>query len=304
MSLPDDPTLQLIIAVSIGMVLMLAVIGIGSARMDRSKSSLRLRQEQVQRDEAKKRRGTPKERLRWQMSVRLGWGLALEPYAWFLLFIFVVFSAMLLTLGFSPALTLVLALPLSMFTAYTGASVMHKRRQEEFIESLIGAMEAFSSSLKQGMTKVEALSEMAPSMPEPLRTELENAVSRVASGQSLSAAMSEVELRYPSQAMHMLVTCLHIEEGSVADSVDHIAESIRNDIRVRTEAHVQITKDLREYYMTSSLIALMSAFVLRDQPLGEILSLQPKGIIVMVAVANFLFGIVRIRRTVLKIKTI
>lgn len=304
MSLPDDPALQLLIAAAAGIVLMMTTVGLLSARLDRSKSDLQLRQEQVLRDEARKRAGTLRDRLKRQVSARLGWGLALEPYAWFLLFVFIVLSALLLMVGFPPGFTMLLVLPMSVFTAYMSASILQRRRQEEFTESLIGAMEAFSSSLKQGMTKVEALSDMAPSMPEPLRTELEDAVARVAAGQTLSSSVAEVKERYPSHAMHMLTICLAIEEGSVADSIDHIAESIRNDIRVRTEARTKIAKDLREYYMTSSLIAVVSAFVLRNEPVGELLSFSPKGMIVMGAAANYVFGIVRIRRTVLKIKMI
>lgn len=284
------------IAAAIGIAAVAAVTAVVVYRKDRSKTVMERHSEEA-RLAAKKSQSPPlKKRIQETTAGSLGWGLALEPYIWFLLFVYLSFTAVLAAFGIGTTVTAIMSFPLSLIAAYAVATITNAKRQEQFQASLIGALDSFSAGLQQGSTKAEALSMLVPNLPEPLKTELDNAVSRHTAGANLAESVAEIHTRYPSKALRMLVTCLHVEDGSISSAVEHIAESIRNDVRVRKEAATKITKDIREYYITSAISLMIALFILSQIGLDNMLTPSILSIVIWGGVANFVFGFLRVRK--------
>lgn len=290
------------ISMAVSVVVIAFIMGILVLKRELSKTAMERYTEQVAADTKKKDAPTTKEKLKKATEGSLGWGLSIEPYLWFMLFVFMSFAAVLTLADMSPTTTAMLSLPLSFLTAYAVATITHSKRQEQFQTNLISALDTFSQSLQQGATKLEAFNMLIPNLPEPLKTELENAVSKTASGSNLADAVADIYNRYPSKAMHMLIICLYIEDGSIATAIGHIADSIRNDIGVRKEAEAKITKDAREYYLTSGMIILISVFVLREMDLESLLKPSVVSGVMWAVAANFAFGVIRARKTIASIR--
>lgn len=159
-------------------------------------------------------------------------------------------------LGATPLIGVLIAAPLSAGTATTLLRVLETRRRRRFNEQLITALFALASHLETGAGVQRAFDLTIPSLEEPLRTELANALAAGAAT-DLGEALDELRERWPSRALDVTTASyrLHLETGgALAPVFRSAAELLRADFAISQEASAEISQTRGEFFLVIGII--------------------------------------------------
>lgn len=236
-----------------------------------------------------------------------GWDGDSAPLVLFAAVLYLLVYVVLGVVGLKPVVGALAAFPGSIVVVwFFRASAIGKRRRA-FNRQLMQALDLFAAQLKGGLSPVRAIEQVLPSLPQPLRGEFGLALEQHRAAKSLGDALSEIQVRYPSRAMQMLVVTVRIDEergGKMADALEQAAENVRRDFELGAEAQAELSQEKSQFYGIIIILALFTFLTLgRADPTAKAAYLSPSGLaVIVVAVSNAAFGIFRVLRVFAKAK--
>lgn len=248
--------------------------------------------------------------LRQRLAVKAqhyGWFGPIEPLAWGWAFLYSLCAVALTVVGLNSWLGVALAVPLSTVAVAMVSSSLKAKRQRLFHAQLMAAFDQFAAQLRQGSSAPRAFEDLAPSLPEPLRTEILGVVDQHRNARSLADAMEEVAARYPSNAMRLFIAALRVGEdrgGKLAPAMEHAAVSLRQEFELSAETNAEIQQERLQFIGIVGIVSVIAVSSLtRADETAQAAFTSPVGVVVLsVFIANFVFGVLRVLRIFSKVK--
>lgn len=270
-------------------------------REEAAKTELERRRERIDAETRKMLREPARVRVRRSLS-SWGWEGDLAPLFLAASLIYLLLSVVVGAVGVRGPLAFALAFPMSLLIVGLFNQSLVSRRQRAFHRQLMQALDLFAAQLKAGMSAVRAMEQVLPSLPQPLRGELSVALEQHRAARPLGDALDDIQQRYPSRAMQMLVVAVRIDEergGKMADALEQAAENVRRDFELGAEAQAELAQEKAQFYGILAILALFVFFTIgRAEPDQREAYFNGGGAVFMIiAGANVAFGIFRVLRT-------
>jgi tight adherence protein B len=141
------------------------------------------------------------------------------------------------------------------------------RRREAFSEQLADNIQLLTSSLKAGHGLLAALDNVANEAPEPSRGEFRRVLLEVRVGRDLTDALTALAHRMASIDFEWVVGAIDINReigGDLAETLDNVAETIRERGRVARHVHALTAEGRLSAYILTGLpffLAVMMSLV-------------------------------------------
>jgi tight adherence protein B len=290
----------LLIALAAALAVFFGVSWYGALVTERSKTEVQRRQDRINAESAARRRLPLGRRIAQRLS-RYGWSGPLTPLAWGATLLYLMIAVGLSMAGFGGWAGVIVAVPLTVAITLILANSRRSKQQREFQEQLVSAFDQFAGQLRSASSPAKAFENVIPGLPEPLRSELGQALEQHRSARPLDEAIAEVAERYPSRAMALFVAALrmdHSRGGKLAPALEQASEILRKDFELRAETNAEIAQERAQFFGIVgivSFIAFTSITRAGDEARGAFTSFL--GIAVLsVFIANFLFGVFRVLR--------
>jgi tight adherence protein B len=236
-----------------------------------------------------------------------GWRGDLTLLVFGLLFFYVLIIAALTLVGISGWIAPIVAVPTAVLIVLWSASSNTQRRRAAFDRQLVQALDLLVSQLQSGTSAGLALERIVPNLPDPLRSEFDDALARNRASMELSEAIAEVAERYPSRAMHMLVAAIRIDEkrgAKMSAALEQAANSVRRDFELRAESEAEVAQERMQFFGIVGIVGGIAVYLLARGSVDQREALlSPTGLVLFgLAATNFVFGIIRVMRMLAKAK--
>jgi tight adherence protein B len=255
---------------------------------------------------ANRERVPPREKIK-RTAARYGWRGDLTLLVFGLLFFYILIIAALTLIGISGWIAPIVAVPTAVMIILWSASSNTQRRRAAFDRQLVQALDLLVSQLQSGTSAGLALERIVPNLPDPLRSEFDDALARNRASMELSEAIAEVADRYPSRAMHMLVAAIRIDEkrgAKMSAALEQAANSVRRDFELRAESEAEVAQERMQFFGIVGIVGGIAVYLLaRGSVEQREALLSPTGLVLFgLAASNFVFGIIRVTRMLAKAK--
>ena len=257
---------------------------------------------------ASQRRSRRKDlRTRWSaFTARFGWGGSGGVILAVAGFLYAALVLILLSFGIASAIAATAALPVCAVASWVGVRIFDDRRQDSFRRQLLGALNLVIGQMESGSGAQRALEQIVPQLENPLREELERVLGEARASKDLVSAMRDMEKRYPSRALSMVVAAYEIDQligGSLVPVLRQSAELLEREFSLTSEALAEVAQTRMEFYIVTAIILGIAVFMVTGSGAASGAFLQPTGIVVLaVAGGNFLLGIYRVLRLLGSVK--
>lgn len=114
--------------------------------------------------------------------------------------------------------------------------ILWHKRKSEFSVQLGDALMAVSSCLRSGFSIYQSVERISTDMPNPIAQEFKTAVSEMNYGVSLEDALRSMSKRMDNRDLNLVTTAITIQQqvgGNLSEIIDHVAETIKERIRIR-----------------------------------------------------------------------
>ena len=221
--------------------------------------------------------------------------------------LYLVMVSVLSIIGIQGVPRAILALPASLLIVGGISASAANKKKRLFNKQLMQALDLFAAQLKSGLSSVRAMEQTLPSLPQPLRGEMAIALEKYRASAKLGDALAEVQERFPSRAMQMLVVSVRIDEergGRMADALEQAADNVRKDFELGAEAQAELAQEKAQFYGIVLILGIFSYITLirADENTMKSFTTMPGSAIIFIAVANAVFGIFRTLRVFSKAK--
>jgi tight adherence protein B len=172
------------------------------------------------------------------------------------------------------------------------------RRLKTLAHQIPYLLDTLKSALESGHTLLRGLQMAAQNNPEPLAGELRGIVDQVRVGVNLPLALESMCRRVPIEELTFLADAVGVQDevgSSLAEILEHVAQSIRNRQRLDDQIRVITSQSRMSARIVSALPAIiLSVFFLVRPDYVEVLFKNPIGIrmleaaLVMDVVAYFI----------------
>lgn len=181
-----------------------------------------------------------------------------------------------------------------------------RKQRERFREQLPSHLLDLSGAMRSGRSVVGAISAVAESADEPLRSELERAVIDEQLGRSLEESLEAVAVRMQADDMEQvaLIAALHRRSGSnVAEAFDRVAEGARERADLRREVKALTGQAKMSSWVLTALPAVMLAGLTFVAPVyAHPLFHSTFGIILLVIATGMVFAGWKIMGKIINVK--
>lgn len=221
--------------------------------------------------------------------------------------LYLVMVSVLSIIGIQGVPRAILALPASLLIVGGISASAANKKKRLFNKQLMQALDLFAAQLKSGLSSVRAMEQTLPSLPQPLRGEMAIALEKYRASAKLGDALAEVQERFPSRAMQMLVVSVRIDEergGRMADALEQAADNVRKDFELGAEAQAELAQEKAQFYGIVLILGIFSYITLirADENTMKSFTTMPGSAIIFIAAANAVFGIFRTLRVFSKAK--
>ena len=134
---------------------------------------------------------------------------------------------------------------------------MGRQRQQAFHSQLVDALLIMSSSLKAGLSMMQAFSVIAEEMPPPISQEFGLLLKQVRMGVGLDEALTTMKARLPSDDLTLFVTAVLVSRETGGD-VTHLFQRLVETLRER--------KKLKERVKTLTFMARVQGIIMAMLP--------------------------------------
>lgn len=219
--------------------------------------------------------------LRWADDAAAQAGLDLAPETLLVSLVVLALAGPALAAIWLPAnaaVALGLSLPLLAVLWLRGR---RRQRLATLARQLPYLLDTLKAGLEAGHTMLRGLQMAAQNSPEPLAAELRVVVDRVRVGMTLPLALETMYRRVPIPDLSFLVDAISVQEetgSSLAQILQHVAESIRNRQRLDDQIRVLTSQSRMSAMIVSALPAVvLGVFSLIRGDYTQILFHDPMG---------------------------
>lgn len=224
-------------------------------------------------------------------------GVTLPLIAIFTL-LFCILASIFTFIGTSDFVGILICLPLSIFIVYFFASLSKKREEIKFRRQLLQAFGIIATQIESGDSINRAINKTVYLVEDPLRRELQLALSKHVGSTTLSDVLSDLSRKYPSKAIDMFLAALEIDElmgaklAPILRQSQHVLEA---QFDLSSEAVAEITQAKGEFYGISFVMILVAiGMFFSSTGLSKEAYTSPLGIIILTFVfINYAIGVIR-----------
>lgn len=301
-------SLFLIVSFAVGVAASLFAFGVLQWRASRGQTLKAIRDEMVAAAEEARHARTWRQRATDALKTA-GWQGPPLPLIWLTGLVYLLVAVAMSQFGVGGWIGVLAAAPVTALLGFMVTTLTRNRRRRAFDRQLTGAFDQLAAKLRAGASPSRAFEDLAPSLPEPLRSEVLRALDIHRSSVPLSEAMAGVAARYPSRPMSLFITALRVGElrgGAIAPAIEMAAATIREDAELRAEALSEVSQEKAQALGIIGLVGFLAASTIgRSSPEVRSAFLSPVGMLVLgVAVANYALGIVRILKKLSNIQKV
>jgi Flp pilus assembly protein TadB len=190
------------------------------------------------------------------------------------------------------------ALPLSFLVVYFFSKVSKKREEERFRRQLLQAFGIIATQIESGDSINRAIVKTSMLIEDPLKRELQAALSKLVGSETLSSALKEISVKYPSKAIDMFLAALEIDElmgAKLAPILRQAQAVLESQFDLSAEAMAEITQAKGEFYGISAVMILVAfGMFFSSTGLSKEAYLSPLGLFILsIVFANYFAGIFR-----------
>lgn len=292
-------------AATVGFVYFLASYVYNKVTM-RKLGYVAVRNAQIAEDLYLERRGNRRERLRRRLE-ELGYSKDPWPLALLVIVSFAFAAALLNLLGFGAVPSLIVAFPVSLAIAMLAIRTTKRRADARVPAQTVQLLRNAVTYLESGSTPQQAFHKSAMLLENPLRKEILDALAARVGTEPLADTLSPIAERHPSQAMALMLAALEVNDkvGSrLAPTLRQAELVVEQQLELAAEATAEVSQAKGEFVGVTILLGLIAvAMLVTSGESARAAYLSPFGLIVMgLALANFVFGFIRINRTLARAK--
>jgi len=260
---------------------------------------------EIEASQRRNRRATLSDRWR-QVTIRLGWGGSGGVILAGAGFVYAAVVLALLGFGVASPVAVSAALPACLGVSWIVVRSFDEKRQESFRRQLLEALNLIVGQMESGSGAQRALEQIVSQLDNPLREELERVLGEARASKDLVAAMRDMEKRYPSRALSMVVAAYEIDQligGALVPVLRQAAGLLEREFALTSEAMAEVAQTRMEFYIVTGIILGIAFFMITGSGAAGTAFLKPTGIIVLAfAGGNFLLGIYRVLRLLASVK--
>jgi Flp pilus assembly protein TadB len=213
-------------------------------------------------------------------------------------FLYVVLASIFTLLGVQDIIGILFALPLSFIVVYFFSKVSKKREEERFRRQLLQAFGIIATQIESGDSINRAIVKTSMLIEDPLKRELQAALSKLVGSETLSSALKEISVKYPSKAINMFLAALEIDElmgAKLAPILRQAQAVLESQFDLSAEAMAEITQAKGEFYGISAVMILVAfGMFFSSTGLSKEAYLSPLGLFILsIVFANYFAGIFR-----------
>jgi tight adherence protein B len=224
--------------------------------------------------------------------------------------IFIVFTVVAAIAGFIIGLSLrrgiLPAVILSLFCAIAPLFYLRIRRNnrlQKFTEQFPEALDMIARSLRAGHAFSSAIQLVGNEMSEPLAGLFKTVYEEQTLGLSLRDALSQMLERMPSMDLRLFVTAVNVHRevgGNLSDTLERLAQTIRERIRIRRQVRVYSAQGRLSGYILAALPIFVATFLYFFVPdyIKELVAVKTGWYIIGAAVAAQIIGFLIIRKLI------
>jgi tight adherence protein B len=139
---------------------------------------------------------------------------------------------------------------------------MWQRRRQTVERQLPAAIASLANSLRAGLTLVQAITRLAETAPEPVRTDFRIMANRYKLGAGIEATIAEARGRMASASFNLFASALLVNRemgGDVAETLSRISQSLDklHHMRQTVEAHTSEGRTNIKVLMIAPLLLLL-----------------------------------------------
>jgi tight adherence protein B len=181
--------------------------------------------------------------------------------------------------------------------------VNRNKRGNRFTEEFPNALDMISRSLKAGHSVSAAIQLVSQEMTEPLASLFKAAYDEQTLGLSLKDSLMQMMDRMQSVDLRLFVTAVLIHRevgGNLAETLERLAYTIRDRIRIRRQIKVYTAQGRLTGYILAVLPIAMAIFLYLTSPdyLGELVSIDWGKYAIAVVAAGQIIGFLIIKRLI------
>ncbi|CAB1127887.1 Flp pilus assembly protein TadB [Candidatus Hydrogenisulfobacillus filiaventi] len=146
-------------------------------------------------------------------------------------------------------------------------------RQAQWLAAATAALPALfrslSAALRAGSNITQGLALVAAQTPEPLRTEVQRALKRLAVGYDFDAVLEELSRRIPSRDLELAVLAITVQRevgGSLADILDHLVTTIEERQQLQREVRALTAQGRFSGWVLAALPPLVAGAIILLNP--------------------------------------
>ncbi len=218
----------------------------------------------------------------------------------------VITAGCLRALGLSVASSALFCIPVTLVAAFLMLSRIVAAREAQFGRQLLQLLRLVSGELETGSNPQQALEHAVGAVDDPLRTELIAVLDAAKVSNDLVGEVERLRDRYPSRAVTLLITALEIDRdlgAAIQQPLARAAESLEKDFELEEAAMAEAATVKAEFHAVFIGIGAIGAMVFltqgADARSAVLTNMFAVGLLLL-GVANYLFGFVRVNRMLKK----
>jgi tight adherence protein B len=181
------------------------------------------------------------------------------------------------------------------------AKLKDKARKAKFHSQLVDGLMVLSSSLKAGLSFLQALEVLVEEMPQPISEEFGLIIKENKMGIRLEESFEKLNKRMPSEDLNLITTAILIARdtgGNLTVIFENLANSIREKTKISDQVKTLTTQGKWQGVIMSFLPIGFAAFIFKTNPeyLQLMLSSQLGRFLLIYAVISELVGMFLIQK--------
>ena len=256
-----------------------------------------IRNQRIQREQVRARRGGPAARIRTTLHTR-GYDAEPELIAAATVAGALITSVTLQLLGVPATIALLAAFPVATLLVVSTLRWLRTRRRVRAGKQILQLLRNVISYLEAGNTPAQSFAKAAALVANPLRTDVQAALSSQVASTGLGAALAPLRDKYPTAATRLLVAALEVNDlvgAKLVPTLRQAEELTRRNIELGAEARAELSQARGEFIGISAVIATIGiVLVAGGGSYAKDAYASPAGVaLITTGVVNYAFGVWR-----------
>lgn len=201
--------------------------------------------------------------------------------------------------GVSEFVAVVFGLPLTLAIVNLYFVRRRAKQSDEVLFQLTQFLDQLHDQLSAGTSVIQSFKQVVPSLPNPLRDEMNVVLSAAEVDNSLVEPLRRFAERYPSNGSTLLVSAVEMDEerGARIDGAVKLAgDLLRSNRNLIEEANAELSQSKMQFYGVSVGVAAIAVWQVATA--GGLALFASPGIAfaMLVLLGNYVIGIIRIAR--------